>query len=233
MRFADCRLDLDARRLFRGAREVHLSPKAFELLKVLIESRPRAVSKTELLERVWAGIFVSEASLARAVNEIRDGVGDRARHSGIVRTVHGHGYAFAADVEDDRPRQTTVVAVNRAITCWLASAGLEVALRDGEHVAGRDPRVQIRLHSPKVSRHHARIVVKGSDVTVEDLGSKNGTFVSGKRVSSSMALKPGDEVRIGPFTFVFHVEVGARSTETEITRAIAHARGATIPSRGA
>jgi TolB-like protein/Tfp pilus assembly protein PilF len=104
MRFAGCRLDLDARRLFRGAREVHLSPKAFELLKVLVESRPRAVSKAELLERVWPGIYVSEASLARAVNEIRDGLGDSARQGPIVRTVQGYGYSFGAAV-DASPRQ--------------------------------------------------------------------------------------------------------------------------------
>lgn len=217
MRFAGCRLDLDARRLFRGAREVHLSPKAFELLKVLVESRPRAVSKAELLERVWPGIFVSEASLARAVNEIRDGLGDRARPGRIVRTVHGHGYAFAAEVEEQNPRQKAAGIANRAAICWLTSASLEVVLRDGDQVAGRDPAAKIWLESPKVSRRHARFVVNGPSVIVEDLGSKNGTFVSGKRVAGPMALKPGDQVRIGPFTFVFRVEIMPSSTETEVS----------------
>lgn len=213
MRFARCTLDLEARRLFRGAREVHLSPKAFELLKVLVESRPRAVSKTELLDRVWPGIFVSEASLARVVNEIRDGLGDRARR--IVRTVHGHGYAFAADIEDESQRQIAA-APTRAVIGWLTSADREFPLHPGDQLAGRGPAAEICLDSPKVSRRHARFVVEGATVIVEDLGSKNGTFVSGSRISEPLPLKSGDEVRIGPFTFVFHPEPASGSTQTEI-----------------
>jgi DNA-binding winged helix-turn-helix (wHTH) protein len=64
MRFCDCRLDTDARQLFRNAQPVPLSPKAFQLLKLLIEQRPRALSKDELLERVWPDVFVSPVSLA-------------------------------------------------------------------------------------------------------------------------------------------------------------------------
>src|SRR5262245_40061063 len=99
--FGDCRLDLGARRLFRGALEVHLSPKAFDLLKALVENRPRALSKTELLKCVWPGTFVSDASLARAVSEIREGVCDSAHDPRVVRTVHGYGYAFVAEVAGD------------------------------------------------------------------------------------------------------------------------------------
>jgi hypothetical protein len=77
--FGECLLDTDARQLHRRAREVRLSPKAFELLKLLVEARPRALSKTELLDRIWPGVFVSGASLARVVNEVRQGIGDPAR----------------------------------------------------------------------------------------------------------------------------------------------------------
>ena len=101
LRFAGYALDLDARRLFRGRDELHLSPKAFETLRVLIECRPRALSKADLLERVWPGVFVSDASVARAVSEIRAGLGDRPGDGRIVRTVHGYGYAFCSDVEAD------------------------------------------------------------------------------------------------------------------------------------
>src|SRR2546422_9256486 len=69
--------------LFRS----HLSPKAFELLVVLVERRGEAVSKAELLERVWPKVFVSDASLARVVTELRDAIGDDARE--MIRTVHG------------------------------------------------------------------------------------------------------------------------------------------------
>ena len=74
VRFADCTLDIAARRLMRGGCEAHLSPKAFELLRVLVDNRGRALSKAELLEQVWPGVFVSDASLARVVTEVRAAV---------------------------------------------------------------------------------------------------------------------------------------------------------------
>jgi DNA-binding winged helix-turn-helix (wHTH) protein len=80
---------------------VHLSPKAFALLQVLVEMRPQALAKADLLERVWSGVFVSEASLARVINEVRAGVDDDATDARIVRTIHGYGYAFVADVTMD------------------------------------------------------------------------------------------------------------------------------------
>ena len=213
IRFAGCRLDVDARRLFRGSREVHLSPKAFALFKVLVENRPRAVSKAELLDRVWPGIFVSETSLARAVNEIREGLG--LRRARVVRTVYGHGYAFAADVEEDE--RSRPITGGGAPVCWLTSAGREVALNQGDQVAGRDPAAEIWLDSPRVSRRHARFIVDDLTVTVEDLGSKNGTFVSGRRINGRVTLKPGDQVRIGPSTFVLALRTVPFSTETEVT----------------
>jgi DNA-binding winged helix-turn-helix (wHTH) protein len=214
IQFAGCHLDLDARRLFRGGREVHLSPKAFEVLKVLVENRQRALSKSELLDRVWPGIFVSETSLARAVSEIRDGLG--ARRARVVRTVYGYGYGFDAEIEDDGSHHITARGTRPAL-CWLTSADREVALHDGDQVAGRDRVAEIWLDSPRVSRRHARFVVGGRRVTVEDLGSKNGTFVGGQRIVERTMLKPGDHVRIGPFTFVFGVGTVPVSTETEVT----------------
>jgi DNA-binding winged helix-turn-helix (wHTH) protein len=219
IRFANCRLDIDARRLFRGTREVHLSPKAFEALTLLVDNRSRAISKTELLERVWPGVFVSEASLAKVVNEIREAVGDRARRALIVRTVHGYGYAFAAEVEVDESGATGTVPPVRP-HCWLVCGTREFALADGEHVVGRNPEVSVWLESPKVSRHHARLIVRGSRATIEDLGSKNGTYVRRARISGPTELELGDEIRIGRFTLIFRVEETAGPTETDIvTRA--------------
>jgi DNA-binding winged helix-turn-helix (wHTH) protein len=212
IRFAGCTLDLDARRLFRGAREVHLSPKAFEFLKVLVESRPRAVSKAELLERVWAGTFVADASLARTVNEIRDGLG--GRRGRVVRTVHGYGYAFAGEVEEETAHRAAIGTASPPRVC-LTSRDQEFPLRDGDLVAGRDAAVEICLPSSRVSRRHARFVVNGTTVTVEDLGSKNGTFVNGTGTTGCVVLKDGDQIRIGPFTFVLNCVASPWSTETE------------------
>jgi DNA-binding winged helix-turn-helix (wHTH) protein len=208
VRFADCELDTSARRLLRQSRDVHLSPKAFELLKTLVEERPRALSKQELLDRVWPGVFVSDASLARAVSEIRDAIDDHSRSDGFLQTVHGYGYRFATDgvIAGSEEAERT--------SCWLIGRDVEFRLTDGEHTVGREPGVAIRLDSPKVSRHHARFVARGRDVSVEDLGSKNGTFVRGVRIDARTPLATGDEVQIGPIKLIFRVdEVGITQTE--------------------
>jgi DNA-binding winged helix-turn-helix (wHTH) protein len=212
IRFGDCRLDVEARRLFRGSREAHLAPKAFELLKLLVETRPRALSKADLLERVWPGVFVSDASLARVVNQVRNGVGDVARPARIIRTVHGYGYAFVAEVSGELPK----AAAQPRSACWLVCGRRELPLVEGENIVGRAPDAGVWLESPKVSRHHARIAVTGSRVTVEDLASKNGTIVGGARISTPRTLEPGDKIQVGPFTLTFRVGSDLRSTESEV-----------------
>jgi DNA-binding winged helix-turn-helix (wHTH) protein len=215
LRFASCRLDLDARRLFRGAEEVHLSPKAFSVLQVLVEGRPHAFSKSELLEQVWPGVFVSEASLARVVNEVRNGVGDDASAARIIRTIHAYGYAFAAEAVEDGSAPPPSRGAERRPIGWLTSGAKEFALWEGEQVVGRDASADVVLDSPKVSRQHARITVRGVLPTIEDLGSKNGTHVRGERIGAPTALAPGDSVRIGPFTLVFSLVSAFGPTETQ------------------
>ena len=210
VRFGDCVLDADARQLVRGGRHVALSLKAFATLKLLVEQRPRALSKSEILDRVWAGVFVSDASLARVINEIRRGVGDRARSGLVIRTVHAFGYAFAADVEEVTP--VPLVLSGGTDHCWLDCAGREYTLVDGEQIIGREPGLAVRLDSPKVSRRHARVVVREGRATLEDLGSKNGTFVRGARIRQAVAIQPGDVIRIGGFRLTFH-----RSAELSAT----------------
>jgi DNA-binding winged helix-turn-helix (wHTH) protein len=214
IRFADCTLDIDARQLVRGGYDAHLSPKAFELLKLLIENRPRVLSKTELIERVWPGVFVSDASLAKVVSKIRKAVG-QVDDTRIIRTVHGCGYAFAAELDDHQAGAESVAAAGPA-ACCLVCGRREFPLVDGEHIVGRDSNSSIRLDSPKVSRQHARLIVRGVCATVLDLGSKNGSFVHGIRVTAPRMLKPGDDLRIGPFALVFHVANYSGSTESEL-----------------
>ena len=212
LRFCGCTLDVDAHRLFRGSDEVHLSPKAFETFKILVENRPRALSKTELLNRVWPDVVVSEVSLARVISEIRGQIGDD-RHGRIIRTVHSHGYAFVAELEDtaadERPRKLEPPA------CWLISATRTLPLYEGAQIIGRDETADVRLDSPKVSRRHARIAVRQGRATVEDLGSKNGTFVGSTRIGTPTLLDDGDELKIGRFAFVFRHSESSGSTETE------------------
>ena len=217
VRFADCVLDGNARRVSRGSAAIHLSPKAFELLTVLIEHRGRALSKAELLAQVWPDVFVSSASLARVVREIRAALGDSPRDARIVRTVHRYGYAFAPIVVNDDPSGLAVAGRERP-TCWLTARTRTFGLTEGEHIVGREPDVTVWLDSPKVSRRHARILVDDGRATIEDMDSKNGTFVSGVRVTAPAVLEAGDAIRIGPFALIFRVSHGLAATETESER---------------
>lgn len=214
LRFAGCTIDLDARRLFRGPEPVHLSPKAFETLRVLIENRPAAVSKADLLERVWPGVFVSDASLARVINEVRQAVGDTARAGGVIRTIHTYGYAFAADVDHDAEVPPAAREFPRTF-CLLVSGTRTELLHEGDQVVGRDPTSDIWIDSPKVSWRHSRLVVSHGAVTIEDLGSKNGTFVRETRIGGPVALEDGDELRIGRVRCVFRIQDARGLTETD------------------
>jgi len=98
-RFADCQLDPRRLELRRGGDVVHLEPQVFTLLAHLIEHRDRVVAKTELLDAVWGGRFVSESALTSRVKMLRRAVGDDGSRQGVIATVHGVGYRFVAAVE--------------------------------------------------------------------------------------------------------------------------------------
>ena len=210
LRFGPFLLDLDTRQLTREGREVHLSPKAFELLGTLVMDRPKVLSKEVLQQRLWPETFVAEANLSNLIAEIREALGDRPRPPLFIRTAHGFGYAFcgdatngpgAADPASERP------------SCWLEWGRRRFPLSIGEHVIGRDPDVEVRLDASTVSRRHARLVITAEAAVLEDFGSKNGTFRADARVTEPIELADGDDIRIGSLLVTFHVR-GPRSTET-------------------
>ena len=218
VRFADSVFDAAARTVRRGTATIQLPPKAFAFLTILVEHRGRALSTVELLQRVWPDVFVSEASLARVVRKIRAALGDATRDAEIVRTVHGYGYAFAATLLTDARHGSSADRVRP--TCWLTGRSRTFALTEGEHLIGREPAVTVCLDSPKVSRRHARIVVHDGRATIEDLDSKNGTFVRGVRLPAPAVLEPGDTIRVGPYTLIFRVSHELTVTETESDRSL-------------
>jgi DNA-binding winged helix-turn-helix (wHTH) protein len=212
----DLTFDLDARRLLRREDEIHLSPKAFDLFKLLIEQRPRALSKRELHEHLWPATFVSETNLANLIAEIRDGLGETARQPRYIRTVHRFGYAFTGHAREDgtsAPAQTTSEggAPPAAGFCWLLLDGKRLSLRPGENILGREAD-DIRIDSPTVSRRHARIAVSPDGASLEDLSSKNGTFLRGKPVTTAVGLTDGDEIGVG--SVVLRFRMASRSTAT-------------------
>lgn len=209
--FGEFTIDTESRQLRQDDAERHLSPKAFEFLRLLVENRPRALSKVELHERLWPSTFVSEATLTSLVAEVRAALRETAGDGRFVRTVHRFGYAFKGTATVATASSPSADQVTR---CWILWQWGQVALPDGEHLLGRDGDVAVWLESPSVSRHHARIRVSGPDATIEDLGSKNGTYLRGERLTSPSPLTDGDEIRLGSVLVKFRSS-GTGATETQ------------------
>jgi DNA-binding winged helix-turn-helix (wHTH) protein len=207
--FSDYVLDGDARELRHAGRRVPLSPKAFSLLQALLDASPRALSKKELHALLWPDAVVVEANLSNLVGEVRGALGEDARRPRFIRTLHRFGYAFQA--EPPAARSVTV----RLRVNWPGGSAL---LADGEHVMGRDAELAICLASASVSRRHATIRLAEGQARIEDLGSKNGTFVNGRRLAGPATLGDGDEVRAGSVRMTVRLVPPLDSTRTEVSR---------------
>jgi DNA-binding winged helix-turn-helix (wHTH) protein len=208
-------LDDRARQLLRDAEPVHLSPKAFDLLALLINRRPEAVAKAEIHQRLWPETFVSDVNLAVLITEIRSALGEDARHPAFVRTVHRFGYAFSGAVSVDN----TAGRNPRSAPCWVTWSNERATLSLGENVLGRDSSADIRINAVGVSRRHAMLVVDEGGAALHDLSSKNGTYVNGVRVTTPIPLDDGAEVLLGPVPVRFHQMATAASTQTMNTGA--------------
>jgi DNA-binding winged helix-turn-helix (wHTH) protein len=213
VRFGPFVFDEPSRELTAHGRAVPLSPKAFELLALLLRERPRALSKAELRDRLWPDTFVGETSLPRVVGEIRRALGDRASEGRFVRTVQRFGYAFVGDAVEGGGGRGSDRVSGPDTGCALLWGERLLPLALGENLVGRDPECALAIPSGLVSRQHARIVVAGARVTLRDLGSKNGTLLGGHPVDGEVPLTDGDEIRIGPALLVFCAP-GAGSTRT-------------------
>src|ERR687897_2113204 len=193
VQFGDITLDSDSRQLVRGNTPVHISPKAFDVLCHLVERRPDVVSKNQLFELVWPGTFVVEANLTVLVTELRRALGDDPHTPRFIRTLHKHGYAFCGQVTEIAPRPPA----RDALRVWLLWNDRVLPLAEGENVIGRDPSCGVWLDQPGVSRRHARVVVNNGGAEIEDLGSKNGTFVSETAITGPRQLRDADVIQLG------------------------------------
>ena len=209
--FGECEVDTGQRLLLRHGSIKPLSPRAYQLLELLLDRRPEAVAKGELIEQLWPATFVSDASLHNLVAEVRAAIGDSPRTSRYIRTVPRYGYAFKGDVR----LATTVNPSEPSLSGpLLISKHGEWILGDGTTFVGRDRDCTVRLDSHTVSRRHARIVVTREETTIEDLGSKNGTMVNGDRISELVVLKDGDEIQVGSLMVTYRLADSIPSTRT-------------------
>lgn len=209
-RFGEFVLDGESKELRRGGSPVHLSPKAFRLLELLLEKRPKALSKEELKEALWPDTFVVETNLANLAAEAREALGGKGERGGLLRTVHGFGYAFSGEAVDEGP--TPVAAPRTLLT--LERDGIRLPLHEGENVLGRDAAADVFLDDDTVSRRHARIVVTAGTAVLSDPGSKNGTYLRGRRLEEPVTLKDRDEILVGSVLLVFSAPDPDRPTAT-------------------
>jgi DNA-binding winged helix-turn-helix (wHTH) protein len=207
-------VDSDTRQLFAESKEVHLQPKAFQVLELLLETRPKAVSKNDIHEKLWPGTFVSDGTLTSLIAEVRDAIGDDAHEPRFVRTVHRFGYAFSGVAHEVRDRIPSLSAP--AWVYWLLRGRRRIPLEPGESILGRDPGVGIHLDDPSVSRRHARILISAEGATLEDLGSKNGTFLGERKIDLPEPLSDNDTLRIGSVALTIRIFPVSDSTETGV-----------------
>lgn len=210
-RFGEFVLDGESKELRRGGGPVHLSPKAFRLLELLLEKRPKALSKDELKEALWPDTFVVETNLANLAAEVREAIGGKGERGGLLRTVHGFGYAFSGEAVEEGPAHP---GVSRTLVS-LERDGIRIPLREGENVLGRDPAADVFLDDDTVSRRHARIVVTSGTAVLSDPGSKNGTYLGGRRLEAPVTLKDRDEILVGSVLLVFSAPDPDRPTATQ------------------
>ncbi|HEX6097469.1 MAG TPA: winged helix-turn-helix domain-containing protein [Thermoanaerobaculia bacterium] len=207
--FEQFSLDTERKELLRGGEPVRLTPRAFRLLELLIRQRPKAISKRELLDQVWGGAIVEESNLKTLVLEIRTALEERGGSAGLIRTVYGFGYAFAGTAGECEAAEALPGLL---LVRWERR---EVTLTEGGHLIGRRVDCAVTIDRPSVSRVHARLLVSRAGTTLEDLHSKNGTFVGGARITAVTELLPRCRIRIGEVDVeLLRLDAGGESTLT-------------------
>jgi DNA-binding winged helix-turn-helix (wHTH) protein len=211
MRFGRFEFDPVTRRVRREGVDVHLAPKAFDLLAALVDGAPRVVSKRELHARLWPGGVVADATLVALIKQLRAALDDRDRAAPLIRTVHRVGYALEMPLVRREPTMPSTPAR------WLTVGQRRLSLATGENIVGRDEAASVRIDDPMVSRRHARILVSGTSALVEDLGSKNGTFIDGQQVTNgSISLRNGIQLAFGTVVVVYGESGNGMPTLTHV-----------------
>ena len=220
VRFGVFELDLATGELWKRGAKVALQEQPFQVLARLVARPGELVTREELRRALWPdAVFVNfDHGLNKAVAKIRRALGDLAESPRYVETLERRGYRFIAPVEPlaatapPLPGDATAPRVRIVRFNWQDRA---IALGPGEHVIGRDPDSAVWVDAPVVSRRHARIVIGAASVTIEDLGSHNGTYVNDERCDAPRPLAHGDRIRVGPASLVVFDPPEPAATATE------------------
>jgi DNA-binding winged helix-turn-helix (wHTH) protein len=218
-RFGSLLYDPLGRRLLRDGVEIKLTHKGRELLLLFLENPGRLLTREDIIERLWAEVAVTDDALRFQVSELRKAFGPEGES--FIRTLPREGYRWEAPVAKEaldriewgfRERGAGQPAVRHR----LVLESREIELSEGDNVLGRDRDAVLWIDHTAVSRRHACIqLARGGGALLEDLGSKNGTFLKGARIAGPVPLADGDEIRIGPVAMTFRVMSRVGTTETE------------------
>ena len=178
-RFGPFLYDPVSRGLLREGVETPLTHKSRELLLLFLHNPGRMLTHQEISDRVWPDVAITDDAVRFQVVELRKAFGPDGM--AFIRTFRREGYRWEAPVRAAArspvaPHVLEAEAGRRTPRYRLILDSREVKLLEGENVIGRDPDAVLWIDHASVSRRHARIVVAGDETSIEDLGSKNGTF---------------------------------------------------------
>jgi len=194
---------------------LRLEKMPMEILMLLVQRAGTLVQRSEIQAMLWGpDVYVEhDSAINTAVRKIRRTLGDDAGNPRFVETVVGKGYRFIASIESNagpRARISPSYCVTRGKQ--------EFALEEGETVFGRDPTAGVYVDHPSVSRRHACISIGSPGAVLEDLKSRNGTFVNGRRINRPTKIDHGAVISLGPITLTFVVVAAPASTQAMDTR---------------
>jgi len=200
-------------RISLGGRELRLRPRVMDVLTALALASGKLVSKQALIDDVWRTEFVSDHALTQVIAELRAALGDDAGSPSFIETIPRRGYRLVA---------TVTAAPESVVSNHGVSMPFKLETDDGNHpliqgqnVIGRTDDADICIDKTEVSRCHAMITVQGTTAVIEDLGSKNGTYVNGRQIEVPATLNNGDEIWIGRSVARMRFLIEGEPTKTE------------------
>ena len=194
-RVGDWTVEPSRNRVTRGDEATQLEAKVMDVLVCLAERAGEVLPRDVIVDTVWATEFIAANTLTHAIAVIRRALGDDPRSPEFIETIPKRGYRLIAPVRFDPPvgpRPGPTIPRFK-----LLVEGRARLLHDGDHVIGRVVEADIQVDVPGVSRRHARLTIRGDEAVVDDLGSKNGTFVGEQRVVGPTGVESGAEIRLG------------------------------------
>jgi DNA-binding winged helix-turn-helix (wHTH) protein len=212
-RFGEFELDLAAYTLRRTGQRIKLEKLPMEVLVLLVRNPGILVNRAEIQAALWGpDVFVEhDSAINTAVRKIRRALGDDVEHPRFLETVVGKGYRFIAPLEPKGVAPSAQM-YGHAPKYLLTRGKRQFVLENGENLLGRDPEARVYVDHPSVSRRHARISIDSTSAALEDLKSRNGTFLDGRRIDASTAIHHGAIIGLGPITLTVVVLPAGAST---------------------